>query len=116
MQFYDPISKVIKTDYAEAIEAWKKAGNQITELPSYTQACKASHHINNDEQKVTRNQIIQFNLWLAAKSGRITKFRKLVIISDKYFSNIRRHLSPCKNGLFRKFEEAMAIIEQGEKK
>ncbi|WP_336916622.1 hypothetical protein [Acinetobacter modestus] len=33
MQFYNPESKVIKPDYAEAVAAWEKAGNKITELP-----------------------------------------------------------------------------------
>ena len=33
MQFYNPESKVIKPDYAEAVAAWEKTGNKINELP-----------------------------------------------------------------------------------
>lgn len=116
MQFYEPISKVIKTDYAEAVAQWEKAGNKITVLPSYNQTHKAQHHIDRAEQVTPRHVITQFNDWLTAKPGRIAKFRKHILISEKYLSNIRRHLAPCKAGLFKRFEQAMTAIEQGEKK
>jgi len=33
MQFYDPVSKIIKPDLNADVEAWLAKGNQITELP-----------------------------------------------------------------------------------
>lgn len=33
MQFYDPVSKIIKPDLNADVEAWLAQGNQITELP-----------------------------------------------------------------------------------
>jgi len=116
MQFYNPESKIIKADLSADINDWLAKGNEIKVLPSYTQSSKASHHTNEDERMVNKNKIAKLNSWLGAKSGRVAKLNRKMNLSVKLFSNIRRGLCPYKMGLYKKFEETMIEIEQGEKK
>ena len=116
MQFYEPASSVIKADLSEQVAAWLAQGNQITVLPSYTQAHKTSHHIDDEQQLANKANIAKLNNWLNAKSGRVTKLIKHLKISSKLFISIRQYKAPCKMGLYKKFEAAMATIEAGERK
>ncbi|MFN4317168.1 hypothetical protein [Acinetobacter parvus] len=116
MHFYDPVSKIIKPDLKADVEAWLDQGNQITVLPSYTQAHKASHHIDDEQRLANKAKIAKLNNWLNAKPGRVTKLIKHLKIGSKLFISIRLYKAPCKMGLYKKFEEAMVIIEQGENK
>jgi len=116
MHFYDPVSKIIKADLSAEVDAWLAEGNQIKVLDGYNQENKAAHHTNNDELIVNKAKIAQLNTWLVARAGRVTKLNRKMKLSVKLFSNIRRGLCPCKVGLYKKFEEQMAIIEQGERK
>ncbi len=112
MQFYDPVSKVIKPDLNAEIEAWLAKGNQITVLPSYVYHPKNGYHFNRDDKDATRTQIIRLNNWLVAKAGRVALLGQHTGIGNTYLSNIRRFLKPCKAGLYEKFESAMKAIEK----